>query len=200
MDGHVLRLVFILLNFLTVLRRMMHFGERYVYLGLGLNSLAQYFDHMLMKLPQRFAGWLINFFDYIFTFLHELSLQNFTVVIFDDVSSKMLNILFGWRQKFNTFGVETIMESKTIKHVAVYLRKSRDDGEFEDVLSKHRDTLLTLVENRNWTYRLYEEVASGEKIESRKEMQKLLRHVEDKLYDGVVVMDIDRLGRGENKD
>ncbi|MEK3660257.1 recombinase family protein [Paenibacillus sp. FSL F4-0236] len=92
------------------------------------------------------------------------------------------------------------MESKTIKHVAVYLRKSRDDGEFEDVLSKHRDTLLTLVENRNWTYRLYEEVASGEKIESRKEMQKLLRHVEDQLYDGVVVMDIDRLGRGENKD
>ncbi|BBH19381.1 hypothetical protein Back11_07260 [Paenibacillus baekrokdamisoli] len=92
------------------------------------------------------------------------------------------------------------MESKTIKHVAVYLRKSRDDGEFEDVLSKHRDTLLALVENRNWTYRLYEEVASGEKIESRKEMQKLLRHVEDQLYDGVVVMDIDRLGRGENKD
>ncbi|AJS58189.1 recombinase family protein [Paenibacillus sp. IHBB 10380] len=44
------------------------------------------------------------------------------------------------------------------------------------------------------------EVASGEKIESRKEMQKLLRHVEDQLYDGVVVMDIDRLGRGENKD
>lgn len=31
-------------------------------------------------------------------------------------------------------------------------------------------------------------------------MQKLLRHVEDQLYDGVVVMDIDRLGRGENKD
>ncbi|MFC5405519.1 recombinase family protein [Cohnella soli] len=92
------------------------------------------------------------------------------------------------------------MESKQIKHVAVYLRKSRDEGEFDDVLSKHRDTLLALVNNRNWSYRLYEEVASGEKIESRKEMQKLLRHVEDKMYDGVVVMDIDRLGRGENKD
>jgi site-specific DNA recombinase len=92
------------------------------------------------------------------------------------------------------------MENKEIKHVAIYLRKSRDDGEFEDVLSKHRDTLLALVGSRNWTYRLYEEVASGEKIEARKEMQKLLRHVEDKLYDGVVVMDIDRLGRGENKD
>lgn len=43
-------------------------------------------------------------------------------------------------------------------------------------------------------------MASGEKIEARKEMQKLLRHVEDKLYDGVVEMDIERLGRGENKD
>ncbi|MEK8214570.1 recombinase family protein [Paenibacillus sp. FSL L8-0463] len=92
------------------------------------------------------------------------------------------------------------MKDKMIRHVAVYLRKSRDDGEFEDVLSKHRDTLLALVSNKNWTYKLYEEVASGEKIESRKEMQRLLRHVEEQLYDGVVVMDIDRLGRGENKD
>lgn len=86
------------------------------------------------------------------------------------------------------------MKDKMIRHVAVYLRKSRDDGEFEDVLSKHRDTLLALVSNKNWTYKLYEEVASGEKIESRKEMQRLLGHVEEQLYDGVVVMDIDRLG------
>ncbi|GAA0379868.1 recombinase family protein [Paenibacillus motobuensis] len=57
-----------------------------------------------------------------------------------------------------------------------------------------------LAENQNWTYRLNEKVTSEEKIESRKEMQMLLRHVEDQLYDGVVVMDIDRLGRGENKD
>lgn len=27
-----------------------------------------------------------------------------------------------------------------IKHVAIYLRKSQDEGEFDDVLSKHRDT------------------------------------------------------------
>jgi DNA invertase Pin-like site-specific DNA recombinase len=92
------------------------------------------------------------------------------------------------------------MEGKQIKHVAIYLRKSRDDGEYEDVLSKHRDTLLAIVRERKWTYQLYEEVVSGEKIVARKEMQKLLRHVEDKLYDGVLVMDIDRLGRGDNKD
>lgn len=60
----------------------------------------------------------------------------------------MLNILFVRRQNINTFGVEELMESKTIKHVAVYLRKSRDDSEFEDVLSKHRDTLLALVESK----------------------------------------------------
>jgi site-specific DNA recombinase len=91
-------------------------------------------------------------------------------------------------------------DRKLIKQVAIYLRKSRDDGESEDVLSKHRDTLLAFVQERKWTYQLYEEVVSGEKIESRKEMQKLLRDVEDKLYDGVLVMDIDRLGRGDHKD
>jgi len=32
-----------------------------------------------------------------------------------------------------------------IKHVAIYLRKSRDEGEYDDVLSKHRDTLLAIA-------------------------------------------------------
>ncbi|MEK3723581.1 hypothetical protein [Paenibacillus sp. FSL H8-0034] len=50
-----------------------------------------------------------------------------------------------------------MIEDKQIKHVAVYLRKSRDDGDYEDVLSKHRDILLAIVNSKNWTYRLYEE-------------------------------------------
>ncbi|MNB74636.1 hypothetical protein D3C81_1141360 [compost metagenome] len=66
-------------------------------------------------------------------------------------------------QYLNTFRVENLMGSKAIKHLAIYPKKSRDD-EFEDVLSKHRDTLQVLVRSRNWTYRLYEEVASEEKI------------------------------------
>ncbi|GKS13354.1 hypothetical protein YDYSY3_43540 [Paenibacillus chitinolyticus] len=51
-----------------------------------------------------------------------------------------------------------------------------------------------------WAYRLYEEVTSGERVEARKEIQKLLWQLEDQLYDRVLVMDIDRLNRGENKE
>ena len=87
-----------------------------------------------------------------------------------------------------------------IKHVAIYLRKSRDEGEYDDVLSKHRDTLVAIAKARNWTYELYQEIRSGESIAKRKEMQKLLAHVDEGLYDGVLVMDIDRLGRGEHAD
>ncbi|MHC1745541.1 MAG: recombinase family protein [Negativicutes bacterium] len=87
-----------------------------------------------------------------------------------------------------------------IKHVAIYLRKSRDEGEYEDVLSKHRDTLVAYAEKQKWTYRLYEEIGSGENIVKRKKMQQLLVDVKDNRYDGVLVMDIDRLGRGERDD
>lgn len=87
-----------------------------------------------------------------------------------------------------------------IKHVAIYLRKSRDEGDYDDVLSKHRDTLTAIAKARQWTYRCYEEIGSGESIAKREKMQLLLMHVEEGRYDGVLVMDIDRLGRGEHAD
>jgi len=87
-----------------------------------------------------------------------------------------------------------------IIHVAIYLRKSRDEGEYEDVLSKHRDTLVSYAKSHSWTYTLYEEIGSGESIAKRKKIKQLLAHVEDGLYDGVLVMDIDRLGRGNHED
>jgi site-specific DNA recombinase len=84
-----------------------------------------------------------------------------------------------------------------IRHVAIYLRKSRDDGEYEDALAKHRETLVNYANKNNWTYEIYEEIASGEKIEFRPKMQELLKHIASGLYDGVLVVDIDRLGRGD---
>lgn len=91
-------------------------------------------------------------------------------------------------------------ESKQIKHVAIYLRKSRDEGE-HDVLGKHRDTLVNLAGSNNWMFNpiddIYEEVVSGEKLEQRHKMQALLKQIDKGLYDGVLVMDIDRLGRGD---
>lgn len=47
---------------------------------------------------------------------------------------------------------ENFMLYKTVKHVALYLCKSRDDGEYEDVLSKHRDALNSFVEKKGWSY------------------------------------------------
>lgn len=88
----------------------------------------------------------------------------------------------------------------SINHVAIYLRKSRDDENEVDVLSKHRQTLYAFVEQKKWTYDVYEEIVSGDSLEYRPEMQKLLERVEDEIYDGVVVMDIDRLSRGDDED
>lgn len=84
--------------------------------------------------------------------------------------------------------------------VAIYLRKSRDEADKDDVLSKHRDTLTAIAENNNWKYKLYEEIASGERIAYRPIMQQLLDDVENGMFYAVLVMDIDRLGRGNNKD
>ena len=87
-----------------------------------------------------------------------------------------------------------------IKQVAIYLRKSRDKKEDDDVLSKHRDTLVELCQSQKWNYKIYEEIASGERLAYRPVIQDMLEIVEDGSYDAVLVMDIDRSGRGNNKD
>lgn len=86
-----------------------------------------------------------------------------------------------------------------IEIVAIYLRKSRENEE-DDVLIKHRMELVSLAEKFNWKYVIYPEVVSGDTISSRPEMQKLLRDMQEDLYDAVLVVDIDRLGRGEHED
>ncbi|MEG6585418.1 recombinase family protein [Dendrosporobacter sp. 1207_IL3150] len=92
------------------------------------------------------------------------------------------------------------MKYKKIKHVAIYLRKSRDEGDFEDVLAKHRNALTSFVKSKGWTYEILEEIASGESIQKRQKMQTLLRNVDNGCYDGVVVVDFDRLSRGSYAD
>lgn len=83
-----------------------------------------------------------------------------------------------------------------------YLRKSRADVEAEnrgegETLAKHRKALLQLAKHHkiNITH-ILEEIASGESIFHRPEMLKLLELVESGTIKGVLVMDIDRLGRG----
>ena len=90
------------------------------------------------------------------------------------------------------------MGQKIIKYVALYLRKSRGDAETD--LEKHRLILTELCKINNWKYVVYEEIMSGDSIEMRPKFQKLLADVESEVYDAVCVVDIDRLGRGDEED
>jgi DNA invertase Pin-like site-specific DNA recombinase len=81
-----------------------------------------------------------------------------------------------------------------VKYVAEYLRKSR--GESTEDLIKHRTVLEELCQRRGWVYIAYEEIETGESLYARPVMQQLLRDISDNMYDAVVCVDLDRLGRG----
>lgn len=88
---------------------------------------------------------------------------------------------------------------KNIKHVAIYLRLSRDEEKLgiEKALANHRMALTEYANKNNWTYEIFEEIASSRNIEGRAEMKRLLEFVKKKSFDAVLVMDIDRLSRNE---
>lgn len=87
-----------------------------------------------------------------------------------------------------------------------YLRKSRDDLELErsgnyDVLKRHRQTLMELAGRYGVSIsHFYEEVISGDSIDSRPQMCKLLHDVDQNMWDGVFVMEVERLARGDTID
>lgn len=90
-------------------------------------------------------------------------------------------------------------------HYCIYLRKSRKDDELaqqEDVLMRHETTLFTLAKNKNVAIdKIYREgVVSGDTIASRPVMQQLLNDVEQGIWDGVLVVEIERLARGATID
>lgn len=84
----------------------------------------------------------------------------------------------------------------------LYLRKSRSDIEAEargegETLSKHKQMLMKFAkENKINIVAIKEEIASGESIIHRPEMLTLLKEIEEGKYKSVLVMDVDRLGRG----
>lgn len=89
-------------------------------------------------------------------------------------------------------------EEFIIRYVALYLRKSR--GEEDADLEKHRYILREICVKHGWKYVEYVEIASSETIEYRPKFQKLLADVEEGIYDAVLVVDYQRLGRGELED
>ena len=90
-----------------------------------------------------------------------------------------------------------------MNNVAIYLRKSRDEeNESRDVtLARHEKMLRDYCERNDLIIKkIYKEVVSGESISARFEMQKLLIDVNAGLFDAVVVIEIERLSRGNQAD
>lgn len=68
-------------------------------------------------------------------------------------------------------------------------------------MARHRKMLRELAKRRGLNLvKLYEEIVSGESIDSRPQMQELLKDVQLKKWDGVLVVDVDRLGRGDTRE
>ena len=91
-------------------------------------------------------------------------------------------------------------------HYLIYLRKSRADAEAEqrgegETLARHERTLTELAGRLHLTVtEVYREVVSGETIAARPMMQRLLSEVEDGAWAGVLVMEVERLARGDTVD
>lgn len=89
----------------------------------------------------------------------------------------------------------------------LYLRKSRADNECETVeetLSKHerqlQDFAIRLLGNRIPERNIFREIVSGETIQDRPDIQKILSLIESPSVCGVFVIDPQRLSRGDWED
>lgn len=88
----------------------------------------------------------------------------------------------------------------------IYLRKSRADLEAEahgegETLARHEKSLLELAKRQRLNItQIYREIVSGETIAARPIMQQLLSEVEQGQWTGVLVMEVERLARGDTMD
>lgn len=93
-----------------------------------------------------------------------------------------------------------------MKPYAIYLRKSRKDVEMEslgelETLARHEKILTEYsAKNKLKIARIYKELVSGDTIADRPVMQELLADIYAGKYAGVVVMEVERLARGDAKD
>lgn len=89
-----------------------------------------------------------------------------------------------------------------MEKVCIYLRKSRQDMEAEargegETLAKHKRSLLRTAKAMNLNIvKIREEIVSGERLFDRPQMNELLKEVSAGEYDAVLVIDVDRMGRG----
>ncbi len=93
------------------------------------------------------------------------------------------------------------------EELLVYLRKSRSDDPsltVEEVLQRHEGILKEWAE-RNLPHpipeeNIFREVVSGEQLENRPEMQKVLKLIESPKYKAILVVEPQRLSRGDLED
>ncbi len=88
----------------------------------------------------------------------------------------------------------------------IYLRKSRADIEAEErgegeTLARHQSTLIELAKKQKLNVvKLYKEIVSGDSIAARPQMQAMLADITSGNYTGVLVMEVERLARGDTID
>lgn len=89
------------------------------------------------------------------------------------------------------------------KIIIMYLRKSRSDAQFEsieEVLERHekqlQDFCMRVLHEPIPEENIFREVVSGETIDDRPVMKKLLALIESGVVDSVVVIEPQRLSRG----
>lgn len=101
--------------------------------------------------------------------------------------------------------IENAFDRRMDKYV-IYLRKSRADeeaeqSEEEDTLSRHRRILTDLAARKGlYVEKIYEEVISGQTIEARPEIQKMIKECYEGKYKGIIVIEVTRLSRGSQGD
>lgn len=96
-----------------------------------------------------------------------------------------------------------------VNEIIMYLRKSRKDYEFSDepiekTLERHEKILQNFAVN-SYGFKIpeeniFREVVSGDTISDRPEMQKVMSLIEDSKYKAVLVLEIERLARGNTID
>lgn len=91
--------------------------------------------------------------------------------------------------------------NNNMEYFCMYLRKSRKDLEAEqqgqgESLARHEKRLTELANKMNIKVsKIYREIVSGDSIASRPVMQQLLNDIENNMWSGVLVVEVERLAR-----
>lgn len=99
-----------------------------------------------------------------------------------------------------------VLSDILVNQIIIYLRKSRgEDGEtLEEVLERHekilQDYAVKVFGARIPQENIYKEVVSGEEIDERPEIQKVFHRLNDHDIKGVLVVEPQRLTRGDFQD